>query len=196
MSTPPIIDDDGPLQLQLDESESIAAIFSEDCTIYSQTPPISYSIKLRSAQLGDDDDTDTEFWPRDKGLALKVEYSSNYPEELPIFSLLYSLSNSRIHQIQEIALLNHLNSVAASEKGMPCILSCFYAARDFFHNMGLVLAGLAMLSDDCLASVLSYLAYSKEDVDCVVTALPLFQGVYKTDIVWRELCCSRWKQKW
>ncbi|KAL7488231.1 hypothetical protein ACHAW6_013815 [Cyclotella cf. meneghiniana] len=196
MVTPLIIHHDDPIQLQLDESESIATIFSEDCTMYSQTPPISYSIKLRSAQLNDDDDTNTEFWPRDKGLALKVEYSSNYPEELPIFSLLYSQSTSRLHQIQEIALLNHLNLVAASEKGMPCILSCFYAARDFFHNLGLVLAGLAMLSDDCLASILSYLAYSKEDVDCVATALPLFQGVYKTDIVWKELCYSRWKEKW
>ncbi|KAL3781826.1 hypothetical protein HJC23_011135 [Cyclotella cryptica] len=193
MSTPLTIDDDDPLQLQRDESDSISAIFSEDFTMYSEIPSISYSINLRSAQLDDDNETENEFWPRDKGLALKVEYPSNYPEELPIFSLIYSQPKARLHKIQEIALLNHLNSVAASEKGMPCILSCFYAARDFFDHLGL---GLSMLSDDCLACVLSYLASSKEDVDCVVTAIPLFQGVYKTDIVWKELCCSRWKEKW
>eukprot|EP00804_Cyclotella_cryptica_P002198 CCRYP_018245-RA/>CCRYP_018245-RA protein AED:0.06 eAED:0.06 QI:0/0.5/0.33/1/1/1/3/669/257 len=170
MSTPLTIDDDDPLQLQRDESDSISAIFSEDFTMYSEIPSISYSINLRSAQLDDDNETENEFWPRDKGLALKVEYPSNYPEELPIFSLIYSQPKARLHKIQEIALLNHLNSVAASEKGMPCILSCFYAARDFFDHL--------------------------EDVDCVVTAIPLFQGVYKTDIVWKELCCSRWKEKW
>eukprot|EP00804_Cyclotella_cryptica_P020155 CCRYP_014918-RA/>CCRYP_014918-RA protein AED:0.02 eAED:0.02 QI:35/1/1/1/1/1/2/256/419 len=196
MSTPLTIDDDDPLQLQRDESDSISAIFSEDFTMYSEIPSISYSINLRSAQLDDDNETENEFWPRDKGLALKVEYPSNYPEELPIFSVIYSQPKARLHKVQERALLNHLNSVAASEKGMPCILSCFYAARDFFDHLGLVLAGLSMLSDDCLACVLSYLASSKEDVDCVVTALPLFQGVYKTDIVWKELCCSRWKEKW
>ena len=55
---------------------------------------------------------------------------------------------------------------------------------------------LSILSDDCLAHILLFLATSKEDVDCVVMALPSFEAVGKVDIVWRELCQQRWKEKW
>jgi hypothetical protein len=119
----------------------------------------------------------------------------NYPDEAPVFDLMYCSNITRMHPIQENALLSQINEVARTELGTPCILSCLYAAREFFDNFGLIQATLYMLSDDCLACVLSYLASSKEDVDTVVTSLPLFAAVYKTDIVWKELCCNRWKKK-
>lgn len=192
MASNPCIDSDA-LELQRDECQAILAMFSEDVTTHSESYPISYSIKLRPTY---EIVEDSSRWPRDEHLALKVEYTANYPEDTPIFSLLYNNTNLRLHSIQENALLKHINEVAKSELGTPCVLSCFYAARDFFDNLGLVQASLSMLSDDCLACVLSYLSSSKEDVDRAVTALPLFAGVYKTDIVWNELCRNRWKEKW
>ena len=175
------------------ECEAIQAMFADDVTIFSESYPISYSIKLRPTR---EEVGDKSLWPLDEELALKVTYPANYPNETPIFDLVYSQTEAHLHHIQENALLNHINAAAEMEMGSPCILSCFYAARDFFDDMGLVQAGLSMLKDDCLACILSYLATAKDDVDRAVIALPLFNGVYKTDLVWEVLCYCRWKTKW
>jgi len=185
--------EDDALQLQRDECEAISAMFTDDVTVHSDCCPISYSIKLRSKHQ---EVEDVSLWPRDKDLELKVEYPAKYPDDIPILSLVYSETKLRMHPIQEKTLLDQINAVAESELGTPSVLSCFYAAREFFENFGIIQAGLSILSDDCLACVLSYLAVSKSSIDCVVSALPLFAGVYKTDIVWKELCRSRWKEKW
>lgn len=192
MTLPLELDDDA-LELQRDELEAISAMFGDDVTILSESYPISYSIKLRPAN---EEVEDASIWPRDVNLALSILYPANYPDEAAIFGLSYSDVNLKLHSIQENAALNHINTVAESELGTPCILNCYYAARDFINNLGLIQAALAILSDDCLASVLSYLAASKEDVDIAVAALPLFAGVYRTDIVWKQICCTSWKQKW
>lgn len=181
------------VELQHDELEAISVMFGDDVTVHSDSYPISYSIKLRPTH---EEVEDASLWPRDENIALTVEYPTNYPDDVPILGLMYSKASLRLHQVQENAILTHINAVAESEMGTPCILSCFYAGRDFFDSFGLIQATLSMLSDDCLACVLSFLATTKEDVDRVITALPLFAGVYKTDIVWKELCCNRWKKKW
>jgi len=181
------------LELQLDECDAIAAILTDDVTVHSKSSPISYSINLRPTH---EEVEDASVWPCDEKLALKVTYTNNYPDETPTFNLMYSQGQPRLHPLQEDALLRRINTVAELELGAPCILSCLYAGRDFFNSFGLVQAALYMLKDDCLAYILSYLATSKEDVDLAVSALPLFKGVYKTDIVWKEICQSRWREKW
>lgn len=181
------------LELQLDECDAIAAILTDDVTVHSKPSPISYSINIRPTH---EEVEDASLWPRDEKLALKVTYTDNYPDETPTFNLVYSRGQPSLHPLQEDALMRHINTVAELELGTPCILSCLYAARDFFNSFGLVQAALSMLKDDCLAYILSYLASSKVDVDLAVSALPLFKGVYKTDIVWKEICQSRWREKW
>lgn len=185
--------DSDALDTQRAECEAIQAMFADDVITFSNTYPISYSIKLRPTH---EEVEDSSIWPPDEKMALKVTYPAKYPDESPIFDLVYSQTKMHLHRIQENALFDHINAAADAELGSPCILSCFYAARDFFDTMGLVQAGLSMLKDDCLACVLSYLATTKDDVDRVVFALPLFNGVYKTDIVWKVLCYCRWKAKW
>jgi len=79
---------------------------------------------------------------------------------------------------------------------MPCVYSCIQAAKEFLSSGGLDQAGLALLSDDSLACILSYLATSKEDIDEICTALPIVENAAKQNIVWKQLCERRWKEKW
>ena len=181
------------LQLQHEEVESINAIFSSEVTIHSNTSPISYSLKLRSAhELVED----PSLWPRDTELSLKITYPPSYPEEIPFIELQYGNEQLCMSPIQENSLLNHITSAAENERGMPCILSCYYAAREYFDNLGLVQAALSLLSDDNLSCILSFLATTEEAVEEVTLALPLFGGVCRSDAVWMELCKCRWREKW
>ncbi|KAL9179631.1 hypothetical protein ACHAXT_008921 [Thalassiosira profunda] len=61
------------------------------------------------------------------------------------------------------------------------------AANEFIENGGLAQAGISMLSDDCLALILSYVVISKEDIAAVCAALPFFEAASKTNIVWKQL---------
>lgn len=69
--------------------------------------------------------------------------------------------------------------------------------KEFLEGGGLSQAGLSLLSDDCLANILSYLATSKDEMDEICLALPIFaDNAAKTNIVWKQLCKLRWKEKW
>ena len=183
---------------QQDEYESIAAIFPDEFTLHSQDP-INYSILLvpPSASDGEVYTARSHLWPCER-LRLKVNYPPTYPDDtVPNFGITNCKGEeSVLHDFQLLALLNHLSSTAEAEIGMPSVLSCYYAAIDFFETGGLVQAGLALLSDDCLSNILAYLATSKEAIDAVSEALPIFASVAKTDTVWKELCRIRWREKW
>ena len=43
---------------------------------------------------------------------------------------------------------------------------------------------------------LSYLATTKEDIDEICTALPIVENAAKQNVVWKQLCQRRWKDKW
>ena len=80
---------------------------------------------------------------------------------------------------------------------MPSVYSCVCAAKEFLDGGGLSQAGLSLLSDDSLANILSYLATSKDEIDEICLALPIFaDNAAKTNIVWKQLCKLRWKDKW
>jgi len=185
-------------QQQNEEMESMAAIFADGFTLLSssQEQPISYSIHLKPDEFGCDNDISLRL-PED--LRLTVSYPSTYPDnDIPTFDILYDKTNITLHEIQVRAILKTVTTVAHEnlEIGMPCAYSCVQAAKEFLTNGGLDQAGLALLSDDSLACILSYLATSKEYIDEVCTALPIVENAAKQNIVWKQLCRRRWKDKW
>lgn len=186
----------------------MAAIFAEDFTLCSQEP-MSYSIRLRKAELNEFGASaafveehnytvaDASLRPPDD-LKLKVTYPPTYPDNcIPIFDVVYDKTKITLHDVQEQAILKTVTSVAQSELGMPCVYSCICAAKEFLDSGGLSQAGLALLSDDCLANILSYLATSKDELDEVCISLPIFaENAAKTNLLWKQLCKFRWKDKW
>lgn len=182
---------------QKEEMESMAAIFADDFTLLcSQEQPISYSIHLKFDEFGVDNDKPLRL-PDD--LRLTVSYPSTYPDnDIPTFDILYDKTNITLHEIQVRAILKTITTVAHENLGigMPCVYSCVQAAKEFLSNGGLDQAGLALLSDDNLACILSYLATSKEEIDEICTVLPIVENAAKQNIVWKQLCQRRWKEKW
>ncbi|KAL7523786.1 hypothetical protein ACHAWF_000666, partial [Thalassiosira exigua] len=136
---------------------------------------------------------DPTLWPDDPDLALRITYPPGYPDEAPRLAV---EGGSSLHPVQERALLRDVYHAARIEAGTPCELSCIQAARNFFLDGGLSQAGMALLSDDCLAEILSYVATTKEAVEGIARALPVFKGVEKADVVWKEVCRRRWREKW
>jgi len=102
-----------------------------------------------------------------------------------------------LHHVQEQALLKAVTTAAQAEMGMPSVYSCIHAACAFLENGGLAQAGISLLSDDCLATILSFLATSREIIhDIICVALPIFEAASKTNVVWKQLCRRRWGEKW
>jgi len=183
---------------QREEMESMAAKLADDFTLLSQgEQPISYSIHLRNDEFSKDASDIPLRLPDD--LRLIISYPSTYPDnDIPTFDILYDKTNITLHEIQVRAILKTIITVAQEnvEIGMPCVYSCVQAAKEFLSNGGLDQAGLALLSDDNLACILSYLATSKEDIDEICTTLPIVENAAKQNIVWKQLCRRRWKDKW
>mmetsp|Transcript_1851 Transcript_1851/g.1989 ORF Transcript_1851/g.1989 Transcript_1851/m.1989 type:complete len:493 (-) Transcript_1851:124-1602(-) len=201
---------------QRDECDSMAAIFLEDFTLLSQQNlnPISYSIRLRPSAVADvaGDEAETEVistTTNNKALfnltfVLVVTYPPRYPNDYvtPLFEIICH-NNGRpnaLHIVQEQALLNAVTTtaVAATTIGMPSVYDCIRTALQFLEDggLGLIQAGISLLGDDCLAHILSFLATSKEIIEEICIALPIFDASSKSNVVWKELCRRRWSKKW
>ena len=169
---------------QQDECDSMAIIFEEDFALISHDP-IYYSITLRPENDGDTDGASNDY-----DLALAVSYPATYPDVPPIFRIV----GTPLHPMQERALL-HV-AYDSAQTGSPCVYGCVIAVRDFLNRGGLVQAGISLLSDDCLARILSYLATTTEDVTNVCNAMPVFTGASMSNAVWKPLCRRRWLGQW
>jgi len=177
------------LRAQKDELDALHAIFPDDVILRQDKRDnneeyISYSIRLET----DDDNHD---------LQLKIFYPQSYPESaIPIFDVGYGENNLRkLHLVQKEALLNIAIRTAQSELGMPSVFSCINAVKQFIYDDGLTQAGIALLSDDCLAFVMQYAVSTKEDVDKICSALPICKSASKSNSLWQQLCQIRWKTK-
>jgi hypothetical protein len=146
-SIPPDTDrlfpDNEHAQIQTDEIMSLSLIFPDIFRLHSNVyesngetiydHPIVYSLQLRPIDM---DESTAKLWPP-KDISLRVEYTPDYPDVLPKFSIhhemnLLELRLSIVEQCVSIA-----RSKAESELGVPCIMSCFYAVKDFFDCGGL-----------------------------------------------------------
>lgn len=134
-------------QAQQDECESMSLIFPDEFTLHSQMVlndeseygrrllhPISYSIRLRPPS---DQITDESLWPADIDFALRVSYPPSYPDVPPKLTFDHGMNLLEFKIGQEQACLSVIRDVAKSEVGMPCVMSCVYAAREFFEGGGL-----------------------------------------------------------
>jgi len=147
------IPDEEHSQLQIDECESLSMIFPEEFQILSlikddthdvlpgetkYVHPITYAIRLEPSddQLGEDDNI-KNVWPK-KQMSLKVQYTADYPDTLPIFSLEHEMNLLEFKISQTNACMNAVKAAAEAEIGMPNVMSCIYALRDFIENGGLL----------------------------------------------------------
>ncbi|KAL3808989.1 hypothetical protein ACHAXA_010132 [Cyclostephanos tholiformis] len=206
---------------QRDECDSMSAIFDEDFTLLC-SDPVSYSIELSRPECHDydyDNGNGNPSLPLCPGrrrpnvahdysencpirLSLVVSYPEMYPLVAPILRLVVpddDVAERRgrilLHPVQERAVLDSAYDSIAGPGG-PCVYGCVIAARDYVRRGGLVQAGLALLSDDCLARVLTYLVATVDDVEDACEAMPIFRGASMTNAVWRPMCRRRWGDKW
>lgn len=113
--------------------------------------PIVYRIHLNqidehTSDECSNDDKNTTNWPKHP-LTVQVSYPPNYPSEeesngddssnsnsLPTFSLLHDNTVLEFPSVASDQLLEILNNTARDEQGMPCVLSCVYATREFLDG--------------------------------------------------------------
>lgn len=147
------IPDEEHAQSQREECDSLALIFPDEFKLLSPTNgiivddfgeeqidykfPISYVIQLRPPQDQlKDDPASAKLWPV-RNIGLKIEYTAEYPDCLPTFSLHHDMNLLEFKVCQEEYCLGAVKEVAEAELGMPCIMGCVYATREFFQDGGL-----------------------------------------------------------
>ena len=113
--------------------------------------PIVYCIKLNNIFMEEEGmdsnviTTTTTNWPK-QPLTIEIRYPVNYPFDddgeqhqndehcLPIFKLIHSNTIFEFPSVISEKLLNIIRNTAKQERGMPCVLSCLYAAREFLDS--------------------------------------------------------------
>mmetsp|Transcript_9488 Transcript_9488/g.23285 ORF Transcript_9488/g.23285 Transcript_9488/m.23285 type:complete len:313 (+) Transcript_9488:82-1020(+) len=102
--------------------------------------PIVYRINLN--QIGGSCSDGTKNWPN-RPLVVEIKYPKNYPSDdeneeptttVPSFELLHENTVLEFPSSASEKLVTVLCETAVNERGMPCVLSCLYAARDFLDG--------------------------------------------------------------
>jgi len=145
-SVAPALLDEETAMAQQDEVEALSAIFPEEFTLLSKQiddetykHPIRYRIDLPESDMGT--------WPP-HAISLLVEYPADYPSQsLPIISLEHQNNMMQFSSGHMQLCLSAINEAAETEQGMPCVLSCVYAARDFFESGGMEVAATELVMD-------------------------------------------------
>ena len=134
--------------MQTDELEALEAIFPDEIKLVSKLRidrdmhkvydhPIVYQIKLRPSDDGiglTNTSTNTSRWPK-QPLTVQVMYPYNYPlEATPRFELIHENNIYEFPSRYVHALRNLIHETAQTELGMPSILSCLYAAKEFLDS--------------------------------------------------------------
>lgn len=134
---PTLVPDEETAQTQVDEVEALTAMFPDEFTLLSQVSsgddgnnvyehPIVYRIDLPASEEG--------VWPT-LPIAVKIQYPYNYPQDaLPTFKLIHDNNVMQFSTTQAAACLSAMEEACRAEEGMPCVLSCVYAARDYFES--------------------------------------------------------------
>lgn len=179
MSKNNMIPDEEHAQLQIDECESLSLIFPEEFQLLSTTKngdqeivpgetlynhPIIYSIQLKPPLQQLEDEDTVHLWPK-SAISLQVQYTVDYPDTPPIFALQHDMNLLEFKISQNDACLKAVERAAKVEEGMPCVMSCVYAGREFFEAGGLKSALIAVdeKEEDCQNS--NHLEGAEADVD-------------------------------
>jgi hypothetical protein len=112
--------------------------------------PIVYRIKLNDIFMEEEGMnnnamTTTTNWSK-QPLTIEIRYPVNYPSDddskqhqndencLPTFKLIHNNTVFEFPSVISEKLLNVIRNTAIQERGMPCVLSCLYAAREFLDS--------------------------------------------------------------
>jgi predicted esterase len=132
-----LVPDEETAQTQTDEVEALTAIFPDEFTLLSKVSsdddgnnvyehPIVYNIALPVSEDG--------VWPP-LPMAVKIQYPYNYPQDsLPTFKLIHDNNVMQFSTSRAAACVMAMEEACRAEEGMPCVLSCLYAARDYFES--------------------------------------------------------------
>lgn len=138
-----LLSDEETEQAQRDEVEALMAIYPDEVTVLSKHSldeetgeasfefPISYRIALRP----EDEDSPGGYWPK-RPLSLKIKYPHNYPSDatLPNIKLDHDNNVMELPSAKVAACMRAIEEAAEAERGMPCVLSCLYAAKEFLDS--------------------------------------------------------------
>lgn len=126
--------DEEHAEIQNDECEALEMIFPEEFQLYNEesSHPISYTIKLTPPDDGSDSSALSFIYKRP--VSLFVEYTPNYPDELPVIKLQHDYNLMQWKSIYEDTLIQTLKQTCENELGMPSIMSCVYAAKEFLYS--------------------------------------------------------------
>jgi ribosome-binding ATPase YchF (GTP1/OBG family) len=165
--------DEETKQTQQDELEALSAIFPDEFRLLSAVSdggdvyqfPICYQLHL--------DQTDEGMWPPHP-LRLEVTYPSTYPQSSPPHIRLAHDNNVlEFSAAQREACLRSMQEAALLEEGMPCVYSCYAAAKEFFESgvMGRVVASL--MSDNAADAGTEHTATYSQEVEDEMSTLSL-----------------------
>lgn len=137
--------DEETKQIQQDEVEAMAAIFPDEFELLSSKDteteqcnefPIEYQIALPRTEEG--------VWPPHP-LSLHVLYPPTYPHSTgPVLSLVDENNVFEFSYAQRDTCAAAMEQAVQAEEGMPCVYSCYVAAKEFFESG--VMAELAKAS--------------------------------------------------
>ncbi|KAI2501634.1 50S ribosome-binding GTPase [Fragilaria crotonensis] len=135
INAPPPEPDEDALLAQQDEVEALSAIFPDEFQLLSQktgdtyATPISYQIDLPPSNEG--------VWPP-HSLALRIVCPHNYPTDtMACIEFVHGNNMMEFSSAHVDACLKAMRDAAEAELGMPSVLTCVYAARDFFESGGM-----------------------------------------------------------
>ena len=131
-SSVPAPDEDAAMA-QIDEVEALSTIFPDEFSLLSRKfdndsyqYPIRYRLALTKSDIGT--------WPPHH-ISLVVEYPIDYPyRSLPTISFEHENNMMELSSGHIQSCLKVMSEAAEAESGMPCVLSCVYAAREFFES--------------------------------------------------------------
>ena len=133
ISAPPPEPDEDAIMAQQDEVEAMSAIFPDEFKLLSKKKdediyvmPISYQIDLPASEEG--------VWPPHP-LALQISYPHDYPADtMASIKFVHDNNMMEFSSAQMQACLQAIRDAAGAELGMPSVLTCVYAAREFFES--------------------------------------------------------------
>eukprot|EP00547_Thalassionema_nitzschioides_P000486 CAMPEP_0194205756 /NCGR_PEP_ID=MMETSP0156-20130528/4969_1 /TAXON_ID=33649 /ORGANISM="Thalassionema nitzschioides, Strain L26-B" /LENGTH=921 /DNA_ID=CAMNT_0038932119 /DNA_START=41 /DNA_END=2807 /DNA_ORIENTATION=+ len=120
------------MMAQQDEVEALSAMFPDELKMYSKKVgvvyefPIVYRIDLIKTTEG--------MWPPHP-ISLEVSYPHDYPESvIAQIKLIHENNMMEFTSKQIQACHQAISDAAETEIGMPTVLTCVYAAREFFES--------------------------------------------------------------
>jgi hypothetical protein len=126
--------------MQQEEVQALEAIFPDELILKSTKKeknyeevydhPIVYQFKLLPSEDVNVAESNTN-WPS-RPLTLEATYPYNYPNDtIPIFRLIHENNIYEFPSARVEILMKTIKDCANGELGMPSVLSCIYAARDY-----------------------------------------------------------------